>query len=381
VASVVMSERRARRESAPARHVDLLLMGSVLATCAIGLAMIYSASHARLEKQGLDPLYFVKRQAVFMIIGVAVMGAVMAVDYRKIRDFAPIAYGALVFVLAAVVSPLGTRSKGTQGWFQLPGGLQLQPSEFSKFLLIIGLAGFLYQHRGELDAYRLAIACFIVGLPLALVMMQPDLGTAMVIAIMSIAMLTVAGVRGRHMLVLVLIGITAVIGIWHFDVLKQYQVDRLTTFLNAGKDTQGAAYNQDQGRTAIANGGLLGQGYLSGSQTEGGFVPEQHTDFIFTAVGEELGFVGSALLLALFALMIWRIWRTGAIARDLFGTLVCVGVVAMFAFQIFESIGMTMAIMPITGIPLPFMSYGGSSVITCFACIGLVANVHMRRFS
>jgi rod shape determining protein RodA len=172
-----------------------------------------------------------------------------------------------------------------------------------------------------------------------------------------------------------------VIGIWHFDVLKQYQVDRLTTFLNAGKDTQGAAYNQDQGRTAIANGGLLGQGYLSGSQTEGGFVPEQHTDFIFTAVGEELGFVGSALLLALFALMIWRIWRTGAIARDLFGTLVCVGVVAMFAFQIFESIGMTMAIMPITGIPLPFMSYGGSSVITCFACIGLVANVHMRRFS
>ncbi|MCU1456364.1 MAG: rod shape-determining protein RodA, partial [Actinomycetia bacterium] len=178
MATVVMSERRARRESAPTRHVDVVLMGSVVAVCGLGLAMIYGASHARLEKQGLDPPYFVKRQAVFMVIGAAVMGVVMAVDYRKIRDFAPVAYGALVFVLAAVVSPLGTRSKGTQCWFQLPGGFQLQPSEFSKFLLIIGRAGFLYQHRGELDAYRFAIACFIVGLPLALVMLQPDLGTA-----------------------------------------------------------------------------------------------------------------------------------------------------------------------------------------------------------
>ncbi len=162
-------------------------------------------------------------------------------------------------------------------------------------------------------------------------------------------------------------------------LLKQYQVDRLTSFVSQGQDARNTTFNTDQSKNAIGNGGVTGRGFGNGSQTAGGFVPEQHTDFIFTAVGEEFGFLGAAGLLALFAIVVWRTWRAALFARDFFGALVCVGVLALFAFQIFVNMGMTMGIMPVTGIPLPFMSYGGSSTITCFACVALVANVSMRR--
>ena len=174
-------------------------------------------------------------------------------------------------------------------------------------------------------------------------------------------------------------GVYAAVGL---GVLKDYQIERFNTFLDpGGSASQGSAYNQEQSKQAIAHGRITGEGLGNGSQTQGGFVPEQHTDFIFTSVGEELGFFGAVVLLALFAIVMWRTWRTARLSRDFFGTLVCVGVLSMLAFQTFENIGMTMGIMPIAGIPLPFMSYGGSSLITSFACIGLVANVSMRRFT
>jgi rod shape determining protein RodA len=196
-----------------------------------------------------------------------------------------------------------------------------------------------------------------------------------------IALLAVAGASIRHLLVLALLSLTFVVAIVNVGVLRQYQVDRLTSFVNQGGDKRNTTYNTDQSKIAIGTGGVTGRGFENGPQTGGGFVPEQHTDFIFTAVGEELGFIGAATLLALFAVVIWRTWRAALLARDFFGTLVCVGVLAMFSFQIFENIGMTMGIMPVTGIPLPFMSYGGSSTLTDFACIALVANVSMRRFT
>ena len=206
----------------------------------------------------------------------------------------------------------------------------------------------------------------IIGLalaPLGLVQLQPDLGTNMVLIFAVIGLLAVAGVRGRYLLVLALLGITGMYAVINLGILKQYQIDRLTTVVDSGADkTQGAAYNQDQSVKTIATGGPLGAGYLKGPQTRLGFVPEQQTDFIFTAVGEELGFVGGALLLALFAIVLWRTWRIARLARDYYGTLVCAGVLAMFTFMIFENIGMTMGIMPVTGIPLPFMSYGGSAL-------------------
>jgi rod shape determining protein RodA len=178
--------------------------------------------------------------------------------------------------------------------------------------------------------------------------------------------------------VMVVLGVTAVL---HFGVLRQYQKERLTAFLDPATNTQASAYNLDQSKIAIGSGRIEGKGLFRGTQTNLSYVPEQHTDFIFTAVGEQLGLVGSALLLSLFVLMVWRIWRTASLSRDFSGNLICVGVLAMIVFQVFENVGMTMGIMPIAGIPLPFMSYGGSAMICCFGAIGLVQSVHMRRLS
>jgi rod shape determining protein RodA len=315
------------------------------------------------------------------MLGVGLMVAVMLVDYRKYRDRGAWLYIGLVAMLALVLTPLGTSSKGTQGWFQLPGGFQIQPSEFAKILLIIALAGYLTQHRGEMDVKRLAATMGLAAVPLGLVMLQPDLGTAIVMTVIVVAMIAVAGVKGRHLAVIAVVALIGVVGVVQAGVLKQYQVDRLTSFIDQSKDKTGSTYNLDQSKTAIGNGGVVGQGLFEGSQTKGSFVPEQHTDFIFTVVGEELGFLGGATLLALFGIIVWRTWRTAQLSADFSGTLICVGVMAMIAIHVFENVGMTMGIMPITGIPLVFVSYGGSATIAGFAAIGLVLNVHLHRFS
>ncbi|MGZ8615171.1 MAG: rod shape-determining protein RodA [Actinomycetota bacterium] len=382
--SVVLSDRRARLLSTPLRHLDVVLMGATLSLAGLGLVMVSSATKALTREEGVSSLYYVNRQAIWIVVGLLVMATVMAIDYRKLRDLAPIGYLGMLFLLGAVLLPgVGTIAKGSQARFQL-GAFQLQPSEFMKFFLILMLAAYCYLHRNDFGFRRVVVAIVICGLPLALVMLQPDLGTALVLGAISFAMLTIGGVKGRYLAILALIVVTGAIGAVNLGVLKEYQVDRLTSFLDQDadtRDTRGTTFNLDQSKIAIANGGLTGEGLGEGTQTNGRFVPEQHTDFIFTAVGEELGFVGAATLLALFAIVVWRTWRTARLSNDFFGTLVCVGVIAMFTFQIFENVGMTMGIMPITGIPLPFMSYGGSSTIVCFACVGLVANVHMRRFS
>jgi rod shape determining protein RodA len=217
--------------------------------------------------------------------------------------------------------------------------------------------------------------------------MQNDLGSAAVIAVCAGAVLVVAGVRGRHALVLVLLGASAVGAVVATGTLDAYKIDRVASFINQDSTDQPAweqsqaEYNLEQAQSAIATGGFSGSGLFNGTMTKNAFVPEQHTDFIFTVVGEEFGFVGGASVIALYALLMWRLWRIALLASDFFGTLVTVGVLAMFAFQVFENIGMTLGIMPITGLPLPFMSYGGSAAIASFAAIGLAINVHMRRFS
>ena len=367
-----------RLEASPLRHFDWLLVGAALGITALGLVMIYSTTHQRIPG---DPYYFVKRQMLFAAIGVVVMVVVLCIDYRRMRDYAMVFYGGTVFLLLAVLAPVGSNIKGHQAWFQLPGGFTLQPSEMAKFGIIVALAGYCNQYRGELDAWRLTMIIALACVPIGLVLLQPDLGTVMVLAVIIVALLAVAGVTGKQMIILGLLAITGVYAVVGLGLMKQYQIDRLTVFIDPESGTsQGTAYNQEQSKQTIANGRITVEGLEQGSQTQGGFVPEQHTDFIFTSVAEELGFVGSAVLLALFAIVMWRTWRTARLARDFFGVLVCVGVLAMLAFQMFENMGMTMGIMPVTGIPLPFMSYGGSSLITTFACVGLVANVSMRRF-
>jgi rod shape determining protein RodA len=361
------------------RHFDFVLVGAAILISLIGLVMVWSTTKHRVTG---DEFYFVKRQAMFLGVGIVVMVGVLAVDYRRLRDHSIFAYIATVALLFAVLAPLGSSIKGHQAWFQLPGGFTLQPSEFAKFGLIVALAGYCNQYRGELDAWRLTTIIALAAVPVGLVLLQPDLGTVLVLAAIMVGLLLVAGLTGRQLIVLILLAVTGVYAAAGLGVLKDYQIERFNTFLDpGGSASQGSAYNQEQSKQAIAHGRITGEGLGNGSQTQGGFVPEQHTDFIFTSVGEELGFLGAVVLLGLFAIVMWRTWRTARLSRDFFGTLVCAGVLSMLAFQTFENIGMTMGIMPIAGIPLPFMSYGGSSLITTFACIGLVANVSMRRFS
>jgi rod shape determining protein RodA len=362
-----------------ASRLDWVLIGAVVAIVAIGLLMIYSSSRARVPG---DPAYYVKRQLLAITLGVIAFITLVRIDYRKFRDYSLLAYLFTVGLLFLVVSPFGSRIKGHQAWFQLPFGFQLQPSELAKFGLIVALAGYVNEHRDEIDPWRLTVIVGLALIPIGLVQLQGDLGTNIVLIFAVIGLFAVAGVPGRYLAALTVLGATLIVAVVSLGLLKQYQIDRLTTvFDSGGSAKQGAAYNQDQSKKTIATGGLTGKGLFKGPQTRLQFVPEQQTDFIFTAVGEELGFIGSATLLALFAIVLWRTWRTARLAADYYGMLVCSGVLAVFAFQIFENIGMTLGIMPVTGIPLPFMSYGGSSLIGSCASIALVANVYARRFT
>ena len=369
-----------RSAASPWRHVDASLIAAVLAIAGLGVLMVYSSTRARLEADGSDPAFYLKRQAVFFVLGVVVMFGMTLKDYRVFRDSAQIIYLGTIGLLLAVLSPLGSYNKGQQASFEL-GPFQLQPSEYAKVAIIIAVAAYASTQRGELSLRALVNVLLLAGIPMALIYLQPDLGTALVFLAVLLGMLMVAGAKGRHLLVLVAVGIIAVVAVIQLGVLKDYQRDRLGAFLDPTADTQRSAYNLNQSKVAIGSGGLTGKGLFQGTQTNLSYVPEQHTDFIFTALGEQLGLVGSATVLGLFGLVMWRIWRAAALARDLSGTLICVGVLAMLVFQVFENVGMTMGIMPITGIPLPFMSYGGSSMLATFAAIGLVLNVHMHRFS
>ena len=367
-----------RNPAAPWRHVDLVLLGAMTAIALIGTVMVFSATRG---SSGDDVNTAVlERHLVFLATGFTVMALVTMVDYRRFRDFALIAYGTVCALLLLVISPLGTEVNGAQAWFQL-GGFQLQPSEFTKVAVILVLASLGAHFGGDVDLRRLGVLLAVGGLPLALIMVQPDPGTALVLVAITMGVLLVAGVRAKHIAALTLFGLVALIGALNSGLLEDYQQDRLTVFLNPSAGLKAEAYNLNQSKIAIGSGGVLGKGIFEGTQTQLNIVPEQHTDFIFTAVGEELGFVGAGTLLLLFAILCWRVWRIAQLSRDQLGMLLCVGVLSMLVFQMFQNAGMTMGIMPITGIPLPFVSHGGSSTIALFAALGLVQNVHMRRFS
>lgn len=358
-------------------------MVCTLALAALGVLMVFSATRG---SGGSPQIGFLARQSLFMVIGVGVMGVTAFVDYHRLRDWAWVFYGIAMVLLVLVVSPLGSEVNGAQAWFQF-GPISLQPAEFAKFALIVTLGALLAEWAADLDLKRLGLLLAVSGAPMLLIMVQPDLGTVLVLISIALGMLLVGGLRGRYILALSAIGLVVVVVAFNSGVLKDYQIARFTTFLESDSSTEGATrqqlddrFNVDQSKIAIANGRITGEGLFGGTQTQLGFVPEQQTDFIFTAVGEELGFFGAATVLGLYAVIMWRIWRIAQLSRDQLGTLYCAGVLAMFTFQVFENVGMTMGIMPVTGIPLPLFSYGGTSVIITFAALGLVMNVHMRRF-
>jgi rod shape determining protein RodA len=379
---------RRREKSVLWTHLDPILIVATLLIAAFGCLMVYTVTRDPLQAAGSDPHYYLKKQVIYMIIGVVVMAGVTAIDYRRFRDWAPAIYGLSVLMLLAVLA-VGHKSKGAQAWFQF-GSYQLEPSEFVKIGLIIALASYCAAAKGHLNGRGLAVVLVLSAIPFALIYKQPDLGTALVLAAVLVAVLLIGGASGRHLVMLAVIAVALSVGVVHFHVLKSYQQDRLGAFVSSPdqpnaallRSTAGAnEYNLAESKVAIGDGGVTGKGIGNGTQTNLGYVPEQRTDFIFTAVGEQVGLIGSGLLLLLFAVVMWRIWRAATLARDLVGTLICVGVLAMLVFQVFENVGMTMGIMPVAGIPLPLMSYGGSAVIATFAGIGLVLNVRMRRFT
>ena len=375
-----LPRRRLTAQDSPLRHVDLPLAAGAVTLAIYGLFMVYSATHRSLSDFGNDPGYYLKRQGVFLVLGVLAMAAAMLLDYRIVKTYTPFLYAFALGLLVLVRTPLGSSALGAQRWFQV-AGFQFSPSMFCRLALIVMLAAYLSQIKGDVRLGHVVRATVIGVIPMFLVFVQPDIGTSIILAAILVGQLVVSGTRARYLAVLALTALIAIFGAFHLHIIKDYQVQRITGFFQSDKNLQTANYNKQQAEIAIGSGGLTGKGYLHGTQTNLDFVPEQHTDFIFTAVGEELGFVGSMVLLLLFALLLWRIFRTAMLSKDPFGTFVAVGVGTMIAIQVFVNIGMNIGIMPITGIPLPFLSYGGSALIADFIGIGLVLNVHMRRFA
>jgi len=373
------------------RHVDYLLVLVAVAISAVGVLMVYSTTRVPLAASGADPQSEMKRQAVYLVVGLAGFVATLLFDYKRYLAWAPALYvGSILALLATLV--VGQTVLGAKSWIQV-GGIQVEPSEIVKVTLIVSLAALLAGRRGTISGKLLLVVLGLSLVPFLLIYKQDALGSAMVLAVVMVGMLLMAGTRGRHMVALALLAVVALGAVFQLGLLKQYQEDRLTTFLTApsgvaqtvpDKANPYAAtieYNLDQSKAAIADGGLRGQGLFKGLLTNLSYVPNQSTDFIFTAVAEQFGFFGSALLLGLFMLVVWRTWRAAAVSRDMAGMLICIGVLSMIMFQVFENVGMTMGIMPVAGITLPFMSYGGSSMVVDWAAIGLVVNVRMRRFS
>jgi rod shape determining protein RodA len=362
------------------RRLDWVLLGCVVVLVGVGSLLVWSATRVRLENSGADPRALLYRHVVNLAIGLVLCAVVTLLDYRKLRIYAPLLYLGSVLGLVLVLTPVGYTVHGSHSWFRL-AGLSVQPSEFAKVALCAGLAVLLAERRETGDGFRRAEvpqALALAAVPVGLVMLQPDLGSIMVLAAIVAGVLVVAGVPARWVVGLALAAVGGAVAVALSGVLSDYQVSRFAAFTNPALDPQGVGYNATQARIAIGSGGLTGKGLFQGSQTSGLFVPEQHTDFIFTVAGEELGLLGAGAILLLFAVLFWRVTAIAWRASDLFGALVATGVLCWFGFQTFENVGMTLGIMPVTGLPLPFVSYGGTAMFANLMAVGLLLNVHLR---
>ena len=368
-----LDERKTRNRA------DFLLIFAMAALTALGLLMIYSVTAPRLESAGLNRNSDMTRQGIFVILGLIVFAVTSVIPPRVWRSLTPLIYAGAILLLIAVLSPVGAVRQGAQRWIPL-GVLDLQPSEIAKLAVVLAVALLLMPvEEGRMRWMRIFRSMVLVGVPSALIFLQPDLGTMLVFGFVTVVMLFVAGTTVRQIVVLGVLGIFALVAAFQLDILQEYQLDRLTGFLNAGEETLTVNYNQAQSQIAIGNGGLFGAGLFEGTQTNLAFVPEQRTDFIFTAVAEQLGFVGAAIVLGLYAVIVWRALVISATAQDRFSQLVSAGVAAMFVFHVFVNIGMTLGLLPVTGLPLPFMSYGGSFYLAMAASLGVIHSIWLRK--
>ena len=365
----------------PTRTIDWILMAAVGALTIIGAFMIYSATRPRLLNRGADPFQFVQRQIIFVIFAIVVMAVVMWMDYVQIRGNAELYY-AITIVLLILVFVTGSVKGGARLSFDI-GPIAVQPSEIGKVTTLLLLAGFLSEDDSNTVRYeRFIQSLFIVGLPVVLVAIEPDLGSASVFVACAMGVLLVAGADIKYIILITSLAIVSVIAGVVSGVVKDYQLRRITGFLNQNSDSAALQTLTTQVRfakRAVATGGFWGKGYLNGPLTNGAFIPVQSTDFVFSAVGEQFGMIGGATVLGLFGVVLWRIYRIARMAQDRLGFLISAGVFTMILWQAFQNIGMTMGITPVSGVPLPFVSYGGSHTVSFAVMFGLVLIVQIRR--
>jgi rod shape determining protein RodA len=361
---------------------DLTLNLAVAALLAIGTLLVYAATREWFRSNNLDPEYYLKRHILNILIGALLAYGTTLIDYRLLRAYAPILWLISIIGLIAVFIPgIGEEVNNSNAWISLPGGFQLQPAELAKIAIIIGIAMVLSdrdQNQNDPTDLDVVKALAIAAIPVFLIVLQPDLGTILIISAAVVAMIGVSGARPIWVVGLLLLAVVGGFTAVKTGAVSEYQVARLQSFIDPTSDPQATGYQIRQSRITIGSGGFFGKGLFEGPQTSGRFVPEQQTDFIFTVAGEELGFVGCSLILFLYLLIFIRAFAICRQSRDLFGRLVCIGVIAWFIFQSFENIGMAMGLMPMTGVPLPFLSYGGSSMFANLIGIGLLQNVHAR---
>lgn len=355
--------------------LDVVLIVSTLTIAVIGAVMVYSATRYELISAGLGPTYWVKRDVIFLGVGVLVMIALAFIDYHHWEAMWAVVFGTTGFLLLVVMVPhIGKHTLGSTRWIPL-GPFQFQPSAFADLAVIIAVATLLSRAEPPISWSRVAGVVALAGGTMAVVAKQPDLGSAIVIGVVVAAIAVAGGVRARQLGFLGLVAVTGVFAVIHFGLLHGYQTSRLTSFLHQNSQTNSANYNLTQSKIDIGSGGILGKGLFRDQQTNLQYVPEQQTDFIFTAVGGQLGFVGTCAVLVLYGIIATRLWKAARSAKDTVGTLIATGVFTLLTFSVFENAGMTMGIMPITGIPLPFMSYGGSADVVFFAAVGIALNI------
>jgi rod shape determining protein RodA len=362
---------------------DPILSAAVAGLLIIGTLLVYAATRDWYSANGLDPEYYLKRHVINIVIGLALAWGTTIIDYRLLRAYTPFIWGFGVLGLILVLIPgVGSEINGAKAWIRLPAGFQIQPAEIAKISIIIGISMLLSERTHNSDepsTNDILKALAVAALPILLILRQPDMGTVFIISASVVTILAVSGAPTRWVVGLILLAVIGGFVATKTGVISDYQVNRLQSFVNPNADTQGAGYQLRQARITVGSGGLIGTGLFNGPQTNGRFVPEQQTDFIFTVAGEELGFLGSSVIILLLLTILMRAFGIARRSTDPYGTLVCTGVIAWFAFQIFENIGMTLGLMPMTGVPLPFLSYGGSSMFANLIGIGLLQNVHARQ--
>ncbi len=357
---------------------DLALVSSYIALSILGLLMVYTASAPRLEEVGLSPTRDLERQGAFVVAGFVAFAIMSAFDTRYLQRWVPWIYVGNVVALLIVLTPLGRKVQGAQRWIEI-GPLQFQPAELAKVAVILAVAAMLAIAARPIRWDTGVRGVVIVGIPALLIFLQPDLGTMLAFGVIAMVMLFVAGASLRQMTALVIVAGVSAVALFQVGAIKAYQVTRLTAFLDAGSADVSAQYNLQQSEIAIGTGGMLGKGLFNGTQTNLRFVPEQSSDFIFTAVGEQLGFVGGIVVLGLFAVLLWRVLVASLNARNRFSQLVAVGAAALITFHVFVNVGMTVGVMPITGLPLPFMSAGGTAFVAMSIALGMAHSVWLRR--